>query len=86
MCVLNCLVRRMHLNNQLLCYAVYVLDKLLKASVPDCLFNGKHFTNTLSIVFLIIQKNYRDHPYTVGLLSQLFNRNLQSITNVEFNY
>jgi hypothetical protein len=71
-CVLHCLVRKMHLNNQLLCYPAYILDKLLKSIVRDRLFNGKHLTYTLSLVFLIIQKVYRDHPYTVGALSKLF--------------
>jgi hypothetical protein len=82
-CVLRCLVYKMHLNNQLLCYTAYILDKLLKTCVRERLFIGKHFIYTLSLVFLIIQKVYKDHPYTVGVSSKLFQRSLQSMANVE---
>jgi hypothetical protein len=82
-CVLRCLAYKMHLNNQLLCYTAFILDKLLKTCVRERLFSSKHFTYTLSLVFLIIQKVYRDRPYTVGALSKLFLRSLHSMTNVE---
>jgi hypothetical protein len=82
-CVLRCLVYKMHLNNQLLCYTAFILDKLLKTCVRERLFSAKHFTYSLSLVFLIIQKVYRDRPYTVGALSKLFLRSLHSMANVE---
>jgi hypothetical protein len=82
-CVLRCLVHKMHLSNQLLCYTAFILDKLLKTCVRERLFSARHFTYSLSLVFLIIQKVYRDHPYTVSALSKLFQRNLNSMANVE---
>jgi hypothetical protein len=74
---------KMGLNNVLLCYTAFLLEKLQKNNLKYCIFNSFNLTAFMCICFVIVQKFHREFNMRLDGLHKVFGWNLEFLNKLE---
>jgi hypothetical protein len=74
---------KMGLNNVLLCYTAFLLEKLQKTTLKYYIFNRFNLPAFMCICFVIVQKFHRDFSIRLDCLHKVFGWNLKFLNKLE---
>jgi hypothetical protein len=74
---------KMGLNNVLLCYTTFFLEKLQKTNLKYYIFNRYNIPTFMCICFVIVQKFHREFSMKLDGFHKLFGWNLEFLNKLE---